>query len=147
MDIVVASDHAGYSLKEFIKNKLLAAGHKVEDVGTDSTESVDYPDPALRAAEAVSRGEFQRGIIICGTGIGVAIVANKVPGIRAALCHGLFSAAAAREHNDANILTMGEKIIGTALAWEVVEVFLKTSFAGGRHSRRLDKIKILEDRG
>ncbi len=147
MDIVVAADHAGYRLKEFIKNKLLAEGHRVEDVGTYSTESVDYPDPALRAAEAVSRGEFQRGIIICGTGIGVAIVANKVSGIRAALCHTLFSVIAAREHNDANILTMGEKIIGTALAWEIVEIFLKTSFSGGRHSRRLDKIKMIEDKG
>lgn len=146
MEIVVASDHGGYNLKELIKDHLLQSGFQVEDIGTHSTETVDYPDMALKAAQAVAAGDFKKGIIICGTGIGVSITANKVAGIRAALCHDTFSAAAAREHNDANILTMGERVIGPGLALKIVDTFLTTSFAEGRHTGRVDKVKDIEKR-
>ncbi len=145
MDIVVASDHAGYHLKELIKEELLKKGYSLEDLGAYSAASVDYPDFARSAAEDVATGKSSRGIIICGTGIGVSITANKVPGIRAALCNDLFTAAAAREHNDANILAMGGRIVGCDLALKIVDVFLNTAYAGGRHARRLKKIKDMEE--
>lgn len=144
MRIALAGDHGGFNLKEQIVKMLEAEGYEVHDFGTYSLEPVDYPDFALLVAEAVAQGEFDRGIICCGTGIGVCIAANKVPGIKAALCHDTFSARAAREHNDANVLTMGERVIGPGLARDVVRAFLAGEFAGGRHTRRVGKIKAIE---
>lgn len=144
MKIALGSDHGGYLLKEEIKKWLEEKGLDYKDFGTHNTDSCDYPDVARSVAEAVSEGKCDRGIIICGTGIGVSISANKVRGIRAALCHDTFSAKMSREHNDANILALGERVIGRGLALEIVEVWLKTAFAGGRHQRRVDKIAELE---
>lgn len=144
MRIAIGSDHGGYQLKEEIKKALLAKKHEIEDFGTHSTDSCDYPDIALPLAQAVAQGKFDRGILICGTGIGISIAANKVPGIRAALCHDTFSARASREHNDANILALGERVIGRGLALEIVDVWLAAEFAGGRHQKRVDKITAIE---
>ncbi|MGC7846538.1 ribose 5-phosphate isomerase B [Desulforudis sp. 1088] len=145
MHVAVAADHAGYRLKEEIVDFLRQAGIPHKDFGTHSLESVDYPDFALAVARAVQSGEFDRGIIVCGTGIGVSISANKVPGIRAALCHDTFSARASREHNDANVLTLGERVIGPGLARDIVATWLKAEFQGGRHTRRVQKITAIED--
>lgn len=145
MKLAIGSDHGGFRLKEAIKTYLLAHDYEVTDFGTESEDSCDYPDFALPVAEAVAKGEYDRGILICGTGIGIGIVANKVKGIRAALCHDTFSAEACRNHNDANILTMGERIVGEGLALKIVETFLNSDFEGGRHQRRVDKIKALEE--
>lgn len=144
MKIALGSDHGGFNLKEEIKKWLQEKGYSYEDYGTFSTDSCDYPDLAVAVARAVASGECTQGILVCGTGIGVSIVANKVPGIRAALCHDTFSAKASREHNDANILTLGERVIGKGLALEIVEAWLGASFSGGRHQRRVDKIMALE---
>lgn len=144
MKIAVGSDHGGYLLKEEIKNWLAEKGMEFKDYGTYNTDSCDYPDIGLAVGKAVSSGVYDRGIIICGTGIGISISANKVRGIRAALCHDTFSARMAREHNDANILALGERVIGRGLALDIVEIWLKSSFAGGRHQRRVDKITALE---
>jgi len=146
LHVAVGSDHGGFRLKQEIVKVLEEEGVGFRDFGTFSLESCDYPDIALAVAEAVARGEYSRGIIICGTGIGVAIAANKVPGIRAALCHDTFSARMAREHNDANILTLGERVVGPGLAAEIVRVWLKAEFAGGRHERRVKKITAIERR-
>ena len=145
MKLAIGSDHGGFRLKEAIKTYLLAHDYEVTDFGTESEDSCDYPDFALPVAEAVAKGEYDRGILICGTGIGIGIVANKVKGVRAALCHDTFSAEACRNHNDANILTMGERIVGEGLALKIVETFLNSEFEGGRHQRRVDKIKALEE--
>ena len=145
MKLAIGSDHGGFRLKETIKTYLLAHDYEVTDFGTESEDSCDYPDFALPVAEAVAKGEYDRGILICGTGIGIGIVANKVKGVRAALCHDTFSAEACRNHNDANILTMGERIVGEGLALKIVETFLNSDFEGGRHQRRVDKIKALEE--
>lgn len=123
---------------------LTAQGIHYHDFGTHAPDAVDYPDFALPVAEAVARGEFDRGIIVCGTGIGVSIVANKVPGVRAALCHDTFSARSSRAHNDANILTLGERVVGPGLALEIVRVWLASEFEGGRHARRVAKIAAIE---
>lgn len=123
---------------------LTAQGIHYHDFGTYAPDAVDYPDFALPVAEAVARGEFDRGIIVCGTGIGVSIVANKVPGVRAALCHDTFSARSSRAHNDANILTLGERVVGPGLALEIVRVWLASEFEGGRHARRVAKIAAIE---
>lgn len=144
MRVALGSDHGGFRLKEKIKTYLAARGIPHTDFGTFSEEVVDYPDFALKVAEAVAAGEYTRGILVCGTGIGVCIVANKVPGVRAALCHDSFSARASRAHNDANILTLGERVIGPGLAEEIVKVWLETEFAGGRHARRVSKIAAVE---
>ncbi|MDX9871700.1 MAG: ribose 5-phosphate isomerase B [Clostridia bacterium] len=144
MKIAVGADHGGYLLKEEIKQWLQEKDYMVEDFGTYSPESCDYPDIAKKIAQAVAQGGCDKGVIVCGTGIGVAIAANKVRGIRAALCHDTFSAKASREHNDANILTMGERVIGRGLALEVLEAWLGASFAGGRHQRRVDMIGAIE---
>lgn len=146
MRIAVASDHGGFRLKQEIINYLGLAGYEFEDLGTYSAESVDYPDFAQAVAEAVRSGDFDRGIILCGTGIGVCIAANKVPGIRAALCHDTFSARASREHNDANVLTLGERVIGPGLARDIVAVWLAAEFQGGRHARRVAKISAIEEK-
>lgn len=145
MKLAIGSDHGGFRLKEAIKTYLLTHDYEVTDFGTESKDSCDYPDFALPVAQAVAKGEYDRGILICGTGIGIGIVANKVKGIRAALCHDTFSAEACRNHNDANILTMGERIVGEGLALKIVETFLNSDFEGGRHQRRVDKIKALEE--
>ena len=145
MIIAIGSDHGGFHLKTEIIKMLTLEKVEFHDFGTHSTESVDYPDIARIIGKAVVSGECTRGIIICGTGIGVSIAANKIKGIRAALCHDVFSAQMSREHNDANILTMGERVIGPGLACMIVSTWLKTDFAGGRHARRVDKISALEE--
>lgn len=144
MKIAIGSDHGGYNLKNEIKKILQSLQVESKDFGTYSTESVDYPDFAKSVTEEVAKGEFDRGILICGTGIGMSIAANKVPGIRAALCHDCFSAKATREHNDSNVLCLGERVIGTSLALEIVKIWLETDFTAGRHQRRIDKISTLE---
>lgn len=144
MRIALGSDHGGYHLKETIKKYLSEQGIASHDFGAFNAESTDYPDYAYKVAVAVAGGEYDRGILCCGTGIGVCIVANKVPGIRAALCHDTFSARAAREHNDANILAMGERVIGPGLAVDIVATWLAAEFSGGRHARRLEKISAIE---
>ncbi|NLM51709.1 MAG: ribose 5-phosphate isomerase B [Firmicutes bacterium] len=146
MKIAVASDHGGFRLKQHILDYLAAQKIAYKDFGTYSQDSVDYPDFALAAAEAVAAGKCDLGIICCGTGIGVSIVANKVPGIRAALCHDTFSARMSREHNDANILTLGERVIGPGLALEIVQAFLTGKYAGGRHACRVAKITEIENK-
>jgi len=145
MKVAVASDHAGFKLKKMVLSHLRQKSIAVVDMGTYSTEPVDYPDFARLAAQAVSRGECERGIIICGTGIGASIAANKVRGVRAALCHDGYTARACREHNNANVLAMGERVIGEGVALEIVDIFLETPFAGGRHQRRVEKIVALEE--
>ncbi|MBK7921157.1 ribose 5-phosphate isomerase B [Veillonella sp. YH-vei2232] len=145
MKVAIGCDHGGLHLKEDIKSLLADGGYEVTDFGTNSTDSVDYPDIAVPVANAVANGEFDRGILICGTGIGIGIAANKVKGIRAALCHDTFSAHASREHNNANILTMGERIIGPGLARDIVKIWLTTEFEGGRHERRVAKIADIEE--
>lgn len=142
--IALGSDHGGFRLKEEVKNYLQEKGYQVRDFGTDTEDSVDYPDFALRAARAVAAGECQAGILICGTGIGMSISANKVKGIRAALCHDAFSARMSREHNDAQMLCMGQRVIGTGLALDIVKVWLESKFTGGRHCRRVEKIQSYE---
>lgn len=144
--IAIGSDHAGLCLKERIKEHFADQELCFTDLGTNSTESVDYPDIAQLVAESVARGENDYGILICGTGIGMVITANKVPGIRAALCHDTFTARAAREHNDANVLTIGERVTGAGLACDIVETWLTATFQGGRHQRRLNKIHALEEK-
>lgn len=144
MKVLLGSDHAGFYLKEDLKVFIQSLGHEVEDYGVYTDESSDYPDVALRVAEDVVKGKGERGILVCGTGVGMSIAANKVRGIRAALCHDVFSARASREHNNANILTMGERVIGKGLAREIVKVWLETDFQGGRHARRVEKIERYE---
>lgn len=144
MLIAIGSDHGGFKLKAEIIKLLEEIGVSYKDFGTYTEDSVDYPDFALKVAESITSGQCQKGILICGTGIGISIAANKVPGIRAALCHDTFSAKATREHNDSNILAMGERVIGVGLALEIVKTWLGAEFAGGRHSVRVDKIKEIE---
>ncbi|NLZ38064.1 MAG: ribose 5-phosphate isomerase B [Firmicutes bacterium] len=146
MKIAIASDHGGVNLKRHILKFLAEQNYHFYDFGTFSDESVDYPDFAELAAEAVAKGDYDLGIICCGTGIGVSIAANKVPGIRAALCHDTFSARMSREHNDANILALGERVVGPGLAVDIVAAFLQAEHAGGRHARRVAKIKAIEEK-
>ena len=146
MRIALASDHAGYPLKERVKEWLDEYGHEIRDFGTGSPESCDYPDHALPAARAISTGECDRGIFICGTGLGMSIAANKVPGIRAALCTNAYVARMGRLHNDANVLVLGSRVLGEGLAGDIVQAFLVTEFEGGRHSKRLEKIRKFEMR-
>jgi ribose 5-phosphate isomerase B len=144
MRIGMACDHGGFELKEELKPFLRSLGAEPIDMGTFSEESVDYPDFGVLVAERVSRGELEKGILICGTGIGMSIVANKFPRIRAALANDLYSSRCSREHNDANILIIGGRIVGKELAKEIVRVWLETPFAEGRHKRRLEKVEALE---
>jgi ribose 5-phosphate isomerase B len=143
-DIAIGADHGGYALKERIGFKLKQAGHTVQDCGTHTSESVDYPDYAHAVAALVADGTCQAGIVIDGAGIGSAMVANKVPGVRAALCYDISSARNSREHNHANVLTMGASLIGDGLAWQIVEAWLATPWGEGRHARRVDKITDIE---
>lgn len=145
MKIAIGCDHGGYQLKQDIVAYLEKKGYTYQDFGTHTTESCDYPDIALPVAQAVAGGEFDRGILICGTGIGIGIAANKVKGIRAALCHDTFSAHACREHNNANILTMGQRVVGPGLALDIVDIWLHTEFEGGRHQTRVEKIQKIEE--
>lgn len=145
MKLVIGSDHAGFSLKEIIKDHLMKNGHEVLDFGPFSTESVDYPDYATMVCNGVLDKKGELGILICGTGIGMSMAANKVKGIRAALCHDVFSAHATKAHNNANVLCMGERIIGPGLAMMITDEFVKTEFEGGRHQRRVDKICKIEE--
>jgi len=144
MHIAIGADHGGYNLKQHIAEFLIAQGHRVEDLGTHRQESVDYPDIAAQVARAVAAREAERGIIVCGTGIGVSMAANKIRTIRAALCTNRYMARMAREHNDAQILCLGERVLGVGLALEIVQAFLDTEFSRGRHARRVDKIGALE---
>ena len=144
MRIAIGSDHAGFTMKQAIVGLLSELGHKYEDFGCFNCSSVDYPDIARPVAEAVSQKKFDHGILICSTGIGMSIVANKVPGVRAALCHDTFSARRAREHNDANVLCLGEWVIGQGLMREIVTTYLSADFVGGRHAKRLEKIHAME---
>ena len=145
MKIALACDHGGLALKNAVKAYLLAEGYEPVDFGTESTASCDYPDFALAAAEAVARGECERGIFVCTTGIGISIAANKVPGIRCALCTDTTCARLTREHNDANVLALGGGIVGANLALDIVSTFLKTEFSRAeKHQRRIDKIAAIE---
>ncbi len=146
MKIAIGADHGGFELKEEIKKYLVENSYEVKDFGTYSTESCDYPDFALPVAESVANNEYDFGILICGTGIGISISANKVPGIRAALCSDTFSAHATREHNNANILAMGARVVGPGLAIDIVKTFLAAKFEGDRHIKRLDKITEIEEK-
>lgn len=142
--IVIGSDHGGLELKEAVKAALISRGMDVDDFGTDNGESVDYPDFAEKVAGAISRGLVELGILICGTGIGMSIVANKFPGVRAALATDEFMAQMAREHNNANVLVLGGRVLSAKLAIRMVNVWLDSTYEGGRHQRRLDKITQVE---
>jgi ribose 5-phosphate isomerase B len=144
--IALGADHAGFQLKEALKGWLIDHGYQVVDYGTHSTESVDYPDYAAQVAEAVADQKVERGVLVCGTGIGMTIAANKVPGVRAALCSDLYTARMSREHNDANVLALGGRLMGPEMALDILRMWLETDFAGDRHRRRLDKIGGLERR-
>lgn len=146
MRIAVGADHAGVDLKEAVVNWLVDRGYDVHDVGTFDHESVDYPDYALKVSEAVAQGEAAYGLLFCGTGLGMCITANKVPGVRAVTCHEPLSARLAREHNDANVLTMGGRLVAADLALDVIAHFLGQEFSGGRHAGRVDKIVEVERR-
>ncbi len=138
--IAVASDHAGFDLKEMLKRDLQEAGNAVLDLGTNSTASVDYPDYGRALAEAVASGKAEKGVLVCGTGIGISIAANRNPGIRAAVVHDVTSARLSRQHNDANVVAFGARLIGTEVAREALKVFLTTTFEGGRHAGRVAKL-------
>lgn len=141
MKVAVGCDHAGFMLKKDVLEVLNELGHEIVDCGTWSDKSVDYPDYGQAVAEQVVKGQVEFGIILCGTGIGISIAANKVPGIRAALCHDTFSARMSRAHNDANVLAMGSRVIGSGLAREIIHAFLATKFEGGRHALRVAKLE------
>jgi len=144
MRVAIGADHAGFLLKEHLKQTLQRLGYSVEDFGTDSEASVDYPPICMAVGRAVVGGRADRGIVLGGSGQGEQIAANKVAGVRAALCNDLFTAKLSREHNDANVLSMGGRIVAFGLADEIVELWLTTAFAGGRHQRRLDQITAAE---
>ena len=146
MKVVLASDHRGYQLKDSLKKFLEERKIEFLDVGTFSADSVDYPDFAMLAAEKVSHGDYDRGILICGSGIGMCIVANKFPGIRAAVCHDVSAAEMSRKHNDSNMLGLGADVINEELARKILHVWLETKFEGGRHLRRIQKISEIESR-
>lgn len=144
MKIAIASDHRGFSAKERICALLKSIGHEVRDYGCDGSESCDYPDLALPAADSVARGENDRAVLICGTGLGMSIAANKIAGIRAALCHDELTAELSRKHNDANALCLAADLLGEQLMRMIVETWLSTGFEGGRHARRIEKLARLE---
>ena len=143
--LVIASDHGGFALKQELMEHLRARGVEFEDIGTYSEESCDYPVYAEKAARGVAEGKYEKGILVCGTGIGMSLAANKIKGIRCALLSDLMSARLTRQHNDANMIAMGAAVLGEMLALEIVDVFLTTEFQGGRHQRRIDKIMALEN--
>lgn len=141
MKVAIGCDHGGIDLKNTVTAVLEELGHQIDDQGCYSSESVDYPDFARAVSLLVKDGKCDRGVLICGTGIGMSMAANRIPGIRAALCHEMFSARMSREHNNANILCLGARVIGHGLAAEIVRTWMTTDFAGGRHQRRIDMIK------
>ena len=141
MKFYIATDHAGYALKEFTKQYVLELGHEIIDLGPENADRVDYPDFAKKCANAVIEDDGSFGILICGTGIGISIAANKVTGIRAALCHDAYTASATRAHNDANILCFGERVVGKGVVESMLDAFCNTEFEGGRHSSRVGKIE------
>ncbi len=146
MKIAIGADHGGFRLKEEMKSFIATLGHEIEDLGATSPNAVDYPDYANQVCNKVVAGEADKGILICGTGIGMSIAANKTPGIRCALVHDTFSARATREHNDSNVLSMGERVVGPGLAQEIIRVWLDTDFSQGeRHKNRIGKITGLEE--
>ncbi len=140
MKIITGSDHGGLSLKRVLIERMRGQGHEVADVGTDSSASCDYPDYAVLVARAVAAGEAEFGLLVCGTGQGMAMSANRVPGVRAAVVSDTFTAHATREHNDANVLCLGERVVGPGLAGEILDTFLGASFEGGRHAGRVAKL-------
>lgn len=142
--LVIGGDHAGFEVKEVLEQLLIERGYDVEDIGTHDTESVDYPDIAQAVTRAVASRRVERGILVCGTGIGVCMAANKAHGIRAALCHDEYTARMSRQHNDANVLCIGARVIGSGVIEAVVMTWLETDFEGGRHQRRVDKIMAPE---
>ncbi|HZR47692.1 MAG TPA: ribose 5-phosphate isomerase B [Candidatus Manganitrophaceae bacterium] len=144
MKITIASDHAGFGLKSRILRYLTEKNLETSDLGPDGRDSVDYPDFAVKVAMSVSDGRSDLGILICGTGIGMSIAANKVPGIRAALCHNVATAEASRRHNDANVLVLGERVLDEATALQIVETWLASEFDAGRHQKRIEKIRAIE---
>jgi ribose 5-phosphate isomerase B len=147
MKVAIGADHGGFHLKEELKGFIISLGYEVDDVGSHCADAVDYPDFALTACEKVVSGDAVRGILICGTGIGMSMAANKIPGIRCALVHDMFSAKATREHNDSNVLAMGERIIGPGLAQEIVRIWLATEFSrAARHEQRISKVTSLEEK-
>jgi ribose 5-phosphate isomerase B len=143
-NIVIASDHAGYEMKKHVISYLLQEGYEVKDLGPPNADRVDYPDYGISLAKSISEGTFKRGVVICGTGIGMSIVVNRFPGIRGTLCSDLYTAKLCREHNDSNILVMGGRVIGFGLAQEILKTWLTTPFEGGRHQHRLDKINTID---
>lgn len=145
MRIAIGCDHRGLNLKSKIMELLQELGHEYEDLGCYDTDSVDYPDIGAKVAQAVSQGHVDHGILICSTGIGMSMVANKLPGVRAALCHDTFSARRSRAHNDANILCLGESVVGEGLAEDIVKAYLAADFEVGRHAERLKKVRALEE--
>jgi ribose 5-phosphate isomerase B len=147
MKVAIGADHGGFHLKEELKGFITSLGYEIEDVGSYCADAVDYPDFALAACKKVVSGDADRGILICGTGIGMSMAANKIPGIRCALVHDMFSAKATREHNDSNVLAMGERIIGPGLAQEIVRIWLGTEFSrAARHEQRINKVTSLEEK-
>ena len=144
MRIAIGADHAGFALKELLREELEGLADEVTNFGTDSEQSCDYPDIAIPLAQAVARGEHDFGVLICSNGVGPSMVANKVPRVRAALCHDVFSARRAREHTDANVLCMGAWAVGRGVASEVLRAFREAQFEGGRHQHRVDKINALD---
>lgn len=144
MKVVIACDHGGFELKEIVKEHLIEKGYSVMDIGTYNTDSVDYPDYGQKAGEIVSKKEADRGIVICGTGIGISLAANKVSGIRCALCTNEFMAVMSRKHNNANMLALGNRVIGSGLAISIVDEWMSTEFEGGRHEVRVNKLMNIE---
>jgi ribose 5-phosphate isomerase B len=144
MKIAIGSDHAAYELKEAIKEKMIGEGHEIIDVGCDSTESVDYPKYGHAVGRAVASGEAERGIAVCGSGIGISIACNKVPGIRAALCTSVEMAEMCRRHNNANVVCMGARMISQELAFDIIDKWMTTDFEGGKHLRRINEIEDLD---
>ncbi len=147
MRVAIGSDHAGYNLKTHLISTLEGLGHEVDDHGTDSEESVDYPPICAGVGRSVVQGEAERGIVLGGSGQGEQLAANKVKGVRAALCNDLYTARLSREHNDANVLAIGARVVGSGLADEIVTLWLETEFEGGRHQKRVDQITEIEESG
>jgi ribose 5-phosphate isomerase B len=145
MRIIIGADHGGYELKNHLSDWLKEQKYEVNDIGVFTSDSVDYPDLAKQVATGVSAGNFDRGILVCGSGVGVAIAANKINGIRAANCHDVVLARLSREHNNTNILTLGGRFVARELAFEILKVWLNTEFSGGRHEQRIEKIRELEN--
>jgi ribose 5-phosphate isomerase B len=144
MKVAMAADHAGWELKDRLKSHVADAGHEVLDLGTNGPDSVDYPDFGAACGRAVAEGRADLGILVCGSGLGIAMAAGKVPGVRAATCHDHFTAEMCRRHNDANVMALGQRVVGEGVAFDMVDTFLATPFEGGRHQRRVGKIDDLD---